>query len=39
MLNFKIIREKFYKNFKKENNLDYNFLEVTKNNMEILLYN
>ena len=29
---FKIIREKFYKNFKKENNLDYNFLEVTKNN-------
>ena len=27
---FKIIREQFYKNFKKENNLDYNFLEVTK---------
>ena len=29
---FKIIREQFYKNFKKENNLDYNFLEVTKEN-------
>ena len=29
---FKIIREQFYKNFKKENNLDYNFLEVTKKN-------
>ena len=29
---FKIIREEFYKNFKKDNDLDYNFLEVSKKN-------
>ena len=35
---FKIIREDFYKNFKKENGINYNFLEVTQTFLLLLSY-